>query len=403
MEPKHVVIVGGGYGGLRAVERLANDPGLRITLVDRNPYHYLQTEAYGYIAGRVDIHDITIDLANWCEGFSPRVAFLNEKALRFDAQTQTLQTETQTLAYDYLIIAVGAHTNFFEFIGGLREHSYGVKILQRAFAFRSMFETLVYEKVRETRRDAEEPLHIAIGGAGLSGVEIAAEMAEVIHHNYRTLGTNAQKIRISLIDAAPTILPGMSPYIIDKTRQRLESLGVDILTDAFIDHVESGAIHLKNGSVLPYRFMIFTGGIKANTLDTEGPCELNRLLQLQPDSCLNIGGMQNVFAVGDCVELKDAHGTILPPTAQTAEKSAEYVARSIKDDLQGKAPGAFHARIDGVFVALGGRYAVGELFGVIRVKGYTAYVLKKITTKGYYLGLKLRINTGFRKRTVSPL
>ena len=396
---KHVIILGGGYGGLRAVEHLANDPGLRITLVDQHPYHYLQTEAYGYIAGRFDIHDVTVDLANWCGGFSPRVAFLNEKALRFDAQTRMLFTETQTLQYDYLVIAVGAHTNFFEFIGGLREHSYGVKNLQRAFAFRSMFETLIYEKVCEARGDGDDPLHIAIGGAGLSGVEIAAEMAEVIHRHYRTLGTNTQKIRISLIDAAPTILPGMHPYIIEQTQKRLEALGIDILTDAFIDRVDAEAIRLKDGGVLPYRFMIFTGGIKANTLETQTPPELNRLAQLKPDAYLNVGGNGNVFAVGDCVELKNARGRLLPPTAQTAEKSAEYVAQSIRLRLKGREPKPFHARIDGVFVALGGRYAVGELFGRIRVKGYTAYLLKKIITKGYYLGLKLRINTGFRKRT----
>jgi NADH:ubiquinone reductase (H+-translocating) len=399
MPKKHVVIVGGGYGGLRAVERLAGDPDLRLTLIDQNPYHYLQTEAYGYIAGHFDIHDVTVDLENWCGGFSPRVAFVNEKALRYDTQTRTLRTETQTLHYDYLVIAVGAHTNFFDFIGGLREHSYGVKNLQRAFAFRSMFETLIYEKVCETRRNGADALHIAIGGAGLSGVEIAAEMAEIIHHHYRTLGTNAQKIKLRLIDAAPTILPGMPPYIIDKTRRRLEALGIEILTDAFIDRVDAKAVYLKDGTVLPYQFMIFTGGIKANALDTDAPGPQNRLAQLQLDSRLNVGGTDDVFAIGDCVELKDANGTPLPPTAQTAEKSAEYVAQSIKQRLQGDTPRPFHARIDGVFVALGGRYAVGELFGFIRVKGYTAYVLKKVITKGYYLGLKLRINTGFKKRT----
>jgi NADH:ubiquinone reductase (H+-translocating) len=397
--PKHVIILGGGYGGLRAVEHLAGEETLRITLVDQNPYHYLQTEAYGYIAGRFDIHDMTIDLANWCGGFSSRVDFVNEKALRYDTATGTVYTETQELRYDYLIIATGAHTNFFDFIGGLREHSYGVKNLQRAFAFRSMFERLIYDKVCELRGTVSDELHIAIGGAGLSGVEIAAEMAEVIHRHYRTLGTNARQIKIRLIDAASTILPGMNPYIIEQTQKRLESLGIEILTDAFIDHVEYDAIHLKDGTVLPYRFMIFTGGIKANTLETDVPCGLNRLSQLQPDAHLTVGGTANVFAVGDCVELKDARGNLLPPTAQTAEKSAEYVAQRIKNNIKGIESAPFHAKIDGVFVALGGHYAVGELFGFIRVKGYPAYLLKKVITKGYYLGLRLRINTGFKKRT----
>ncbi len=402
MEQKHIVILGGGYGGLRAIEHLAGDDRFRITLIDRHPYHYLQTEAYGYIAGRFDIHDITIDLANWCSGFSPQVGFIHARALRYDAAAQTVTTETQTLSYDYLIIAVGAHTNFFEFIDGLRRHSYGVKNLQRAFAFRQMFETLIYDKVEEARDPDASPLHIAIGGAGLSGVEIAAEMAEVIHRHHRTLGTNAKKIRIRLIDAAETILPGMHPYIITQTRKRLEALGIEIMTNAFIDRIDRRAIHLKDGTKLPYRFMIFTGGIAANTIEADTLRKQNRLQQLQPDDYLNVAGSTNVFTIGDCAELKDASGHILPPTAQTAEKSAEYVARSIRLRTEGKIPNPFHARIDGVFVALGGHYAVGELFGWIRVKGYTGYVLKKAITKGYYLGLKLRINTGFKKRSARP-
>lgn len=107
--------------------------------------------------------------------------------------------------------------------------------------------------------------------------------------------------------------------------------------------------------------------------------------------------------MGDCVELKDAKERLLPPTAQTAEKSAGYVALSIKKALKGKQSKPFTAKVDGVFVALGGEYAVGSLFNIIRVKGYKAYLLKKLITKGYYLGLKLRINTGYKKRTTPPL
>ncbi|MHC3995589.1 NAD(P)/FAD-dependent oxidoreductase [Thiomicrolovo sp. ZZH C-3] len=399
MQQEHIVILGGGYGGLRAIEHLAGDPRFRITLIDRHPYHYLQTEAYGYIAGRFDIHDITIDLANWCRGFGDRVTFRQAEITGVDPEAREVVLEQGRIGYDSLIIATGARTNFFAFIKGLRENSYGVKNLQRAFAFRQTFEQLVYTKVEEHRDPAPAELQIAIGGAGLSGVEIAAEMADVIEKHHKTLGTNAKKIRITLIDAADTILPGMSDYIVNRTAKRLEALGIRILTNAFIDKVEDGTIHLKDGTALPYRFMIFTGGITANTLHSDTPPETNRLGQIVPDAYLRLAPHMNVYAVGDCVELKDAKGNLLPPTAQTAEKSAEYVAAAIRKRLNGDPVPPFHAKVDGVFVALGGRYAVGELFGIIRVSGYTAYLLKKLITKGYYLGLKLRINTGFKKRT----
>ena len=120
--------------------------------------------------------------------------------------------------------------------------------------------------------------------------------------------------------------------------------------------------------------------------------------QFVPSDELNIKGYQEVFAIGDCVEIRDREGNILPPTAQIAEKSAEYVAKTIRQRIDGLESQAFDADVSGVFIALGGKYAVGEMFKVIKVKGYFAYLLKKAITYAYYLGLRLRINTGFKNR-----
>lgn len=392
------MIIGGGYGGLRAIEFLAKHQDMSITLIDKNPYHYLQTEAYGYIAGRFDVHDIAIDLEKWCRGFKNRVDFFYEKATCIDYDSQTVTTEKQQVSYNYLVIATGAQTNFFSFIEGLRENSYGVKNLMRAYNFRKEFENLIYKKLQNEEINNTDEINLAIGGAGLSGVEVAAEMAHVIENYAKTLGERAKKIKIYLIDASDTILPGMSPFIITNTQKRLEKLGVNILTSAFIQKLDKSAIYFKNGEQLDYHFMIFTGGIKASDLNTNVSSEKNRINQFIPDQELNIHGTKNVFAVGDCVEIKDIRGKLLPPTAQIAEKSAEYVANTISQRIEGKAGKPFHADVSGIFVALGGKYAVGEMFGFVRVKGYTAYLLKKAITHAYFLGLHLRINAGYKNR-----
>ena len=96
--------------------------------------------------------------------------------------------------------------------------------------------------------------------------------------------------------------------------------------------------------------------------------------------------------------MQDKDANILPPTAQIAEKSAEYVAKAIRNRIDQKENKPFDAAMSGIFVALGGKYAVGELFGVVKVKGYTAYLLKKAITYAYFLGLHLRINTGYKNR-----
>ncbi len=396
---KKIIVIGGGYGGLRAVEHLAGIDGLHITLIDKHPYHYLQTEAYGYIAGRFDLHDVAIDLKNWCFGFKNGVEFIHDEVTLVDFENKTVYLSDKKVHYDYVIMAIGAETNFFSFIEGLRENSFGVKKLQRAFDFRTTFERLLYSKVEHPMNEEEGQLNIAIGGAGLSGVEIAAEMADVIKKHTKSIGESTREIKIHLIDASSTILPGMSDYIVTGTRERLEELGINIMTDAFIESVESNSIHFKDGRTLDFFFMIFTGGIKVPPFKLSREVEKNPINQFIVDSHMRIPGESNVFAVGDCVEIRDAKSNILPPTAQSAERSAEYVADAIKQELQHRKLKPFNASIDGVFVALGGEYAVGEMFNIIKVKGYSAYLLKKLITYTYYLGLKLRVNTGFKKRT----
>lgn len=395
---KRVLVIGGGYGGLRAIETLSKYDDISITLIDQNPYHYLQTEAYGYIAGQFDMHEVAIDLKNWCEGFKGRVAFINEEATSINFEEKSVDLNESALSYDYLIIAIGAKTHFFSFIEGLRENSYGVKNLQRAHNFRIEFENLIYQKLQNEEGSNEDELNIAVGGAGLSGVEVAAEMAYVLDSYSKTIGDTAKEIHIYLIDASETILPGMGQYSIENTKKRLEELGVKILTGAFINTVDGTHIHFKNGEKLPYSFMIFTGGIKAAGLNDTIKSEKNSINQLITTPGLNVQGKKDVFAIGDCVEIKDAEGNVLPPTAQIAEKSAEYVAKTIRQSIDGVQSQAFDADVQGIFIALGGKYAVGEMFKFIKVKGYVAYLLKKAITHAYYLGLRLRINTGFKNR-----
>lgn len=116
------------------------------------------------------------------------------------------------------------------------------------------------------------------------------------------------------------------------------------------------------------------------------------------DKTLNVSGYKNVFAIGDCIEMRDERGNILPPTAQSAERSAEYVAKAIRSRIDNAEPEIFHASVMGMFVALGGKYAVGEVFTFIKVRGSMAFFLKKAITYAYYIGLRLRINTGFKNR-----
>ncbi|TKI69496.1 NAD(P)/FAD-dependent oxidoreductase [Sulfurimonas crateris] len=393
---KKVVVIGGGYGGLRAVEHLSKSSDIDITLIDKNPYHYLQTEAYGYIAGRFDMHDVAVDLKEWCSGFEKKVEYINDRVTSIEFDEQQVKRLGGSIPYDYLIIATGAQTNFFSFIKGLREHSYGVKKLQRAYNFRIEFENLIYKKLLNEKNG--EDINLVIGGAGLSGVEVAAEMAHVIEVYKKTIGARVESIKIYLIDASKTILPGVSEFLIKSTQKRLDSLGVKTLRETFIDSMDDSYIYFRDSKKLKYHFMVFTGGIKAAELNDSLDVEKNKISQFIPNSRLNIGNRENVFAIGDCVEIKNAAKEVLPPTAQTAERSAEYVADAIRKKMDKQDIKPFNSSVLGVFIALGGKYSAGEIFGFIKVSGYSAYLLKKAITKAYYLGLRLRINAGYKNR-----
>ncbi|WP_295420504.1 FAD-dependent oxidoreductase [Sulfurovum sp.] len=394
-----VIVIGGGYGGLRAIEHLYKSKDAEITLIDKNPYHYMQTESYGYIAGRFDITDVALDLEHWCRGFDERVKFICAKVRHIDFEKQTLVYEQKHIAYDELIIAVGARTHFFSFIQGLKAHSFGVKSLERSFGLRQAFEKRIYQKLTKEMIEREGDLHIVVGGAGLSGVEIAAEMAYMLKKYEKVLGSHVKEISITLIDASETILPGLDPYLIEKSQKRLESLGVNVRRGAFIEKVEERKIFFKEGEPVFYDFMIFTGGIEAAVLTKQIDVPKNSIGQFIVDERLHVGGKENVYAIGDCIELRDRSGSILPPTAQMAEKSAAYVAKEIKCKRERKENHqSFHATMDGLFVALGGNYAAGILYDRIKVSGILGFLLKKLVSRGYRLGLEIKVNAGYKKR-----
>lgn len=397
MKSPHLVIIGGGYGGIRAIEHLAKNDALTITLIDQNSYHYMQAEVYDFIANKVDMSQVMIDLPSLAKSF-PSVRFVCEEVLSIEPDQQQVQTSSQRINYDHLIIATGSRTFFPDFIPGLREHTHGVKNIPSALDFKQQFERALLNRIEAQKEGCDvQPFNIVIGGAGLSGVEIAAEMAAYANHFYANGNFGCRGIDVYLIDAYETILFGLDPFLIRSSHERLLKLGVHVWHNNRISQVRANEILLDSGKTLPFEFMIFTGGIAASTLTHHLGFETNPKGHLIVDETLTVAGHHNIYAIGDIAQILDENGRMLPPTAQLAERGGEHVARNILRSLQNKEKLPFRFKNMGIMIALGGEYGTGILPGGIKVKGYLAYLIKKAIFRFYTAPLRRRSAIGKKR------
>lgn len=392
----HVVIIGGGYGGVATMRRLAKDKNIQITLIDKNPYHFLQTEGYELVAGITPFDKTVVNLQTLCSSYGTGVIFLQNKVIGIDFENKIVSCkEEKSLNYDFLVIAAGSRTRFFTSIDGLRACSHGVKNLQGAFKMKQFFEKELFLRLESPK---ETPVHysVVIGGAGLSGVEIAAEMQYYFNRYYHSNTMACNLLSIHLISGSPTILKGMNPSIAEKASKRLESLGVQLHCGKHIEKVETNRAYLEGGESIAFDFMIFTGGIVATQIVENMEIEHNHLGQIVVDAYLRIPNKEGVFAIGDAAQTQDKNGNILPDTAQIAIKSGHFVSHSIKRIINNKTPHINRIKIRGVAIALGGSYAILDI-GFIRIYGSLGHYVKKIVERLYKYPLWLRCRYGFKK------
>jgi NADH dehydrogenase len=389
-----IIIIGGGYAGIRALEHLSKDKSNEITLFDSHSYHYMQTGVYDFIANENDFSKITVDLFTLCAGFGPNVAFRKEKVLDVDFDSQKVFTEIQDYEYDYIIVAVGSRTKFFDSIIGLKKYAHGIKALHKALYFKQKFELSLFTKIEEEGNYCN-PLNIIIAGAGLSGVEIAAQMASFSRDFYKQNNFLCRKLNIVLIDAYERILPGVDEVLVDASMKRLQELEVIIKDGRKVVEVTQDSVHLSSGEILPMDFMIFTGGIEPKDLVYKLKVPKDAREYIVTNEFLQIEGYENAYAAGDCSAIYDGE-KLIAPTADVAEQMAELCAQNIGNTLKNKKLIKHSIKSRGMLIALGRRYAVGKIFGMY-VGGYFGYILKKIIEKVYSKRLFMRSGRGSKK------
>ena len=364
---KEVVIIGGGYGGAKALKTLIAYGDIRVTLIDRNRFHYRQAELHEFIASTIPLEKVMIDLWRFTERFGQKARFVHGYAKQIDESAKTVRVAGEVIGFDALIVATGSSTFFPEAIKGIKTFARDIKEFAGAFYYRQRFEELLF-----MRRESQS--RVVIGGAGLSGVEIAAEMA----HHAKKLGLSSKELAVTLVEPMATVLPGMDSFLIQKSEAALDALAVARVHGAFISEVRTDRVILSDGRELPCDLFIFTGGVSPRRANPHGTLPRGKRGEVTVLPSLQVEGREAIFAVGDVAGVSDKNGRLLPPTSQVAKQSGACAARNIAALLRGKPLEVCQARIKGVMVALGGHNAAGILYGRIRVSGAIGGLFKRL-------------------------
>lgn len=406
----NIVIVGGGAGGLELATRLGRTLGRRkqalITLVDRSRTHLWKPLLHQVAAGSMDLNDHELDYlyqARW-HHFQFRLGKMDglDRAAREIHLAPTVDESgrevipARTVPYDTLVLAVGSNTNDFG-TPGAAEHAIALDNPQQAALFHSRLLNACLRA--NAQRSPLQPgqLHIAIIGAGATGVELAAELHNTIRE-FLAFGLDRinpeRDIRITIVEAAPKILPVLPDRLSNAVLAFLKKLGVDVFTGERVTEVSPQGVKTATGKEIHAELVVWAAGIKAPDFlrDLDG-LESNRLNQLVVLRSLQTTRDPAVFAIGDCASCPwpEKNGWI-PPRAQSAHQQASHLYRMLPRHLRGEPVRSFEYRDFGSLVSLGKFSTVGSLMGGITrgsvmVEGYFAKLMYLSLYKMHELAL----------------
>lgn len=383
----HVVILGGGFGGLYAARALKNAP-VRITLIDRHNHHLFQPLLYQVATAALEPSDIAIPIRRIFRHQSNCTVILAH-ATGIDTGARRVMLNEGAVEYDYLVLATGAGHSYF----GHNEwavYAPGLKTIDDAFDIRRrvLFAYEAAERESDPER-RQEWLSFAVVGAGPTGVELAGALAEISRHvmalDFRRI--DSRTARVLLIEAGPRILPSFSPDLSDKAARKLEQLGVRVFVGKPVDGIDERGVSL-DGKRVAARTVLWAAGVAASPLARTLNVPLDRAgrVIVQPD--LTVPGAQRVFAIGD-IACFTQHGRPLPGVAPVAIQQGRCAATNIIRALNRQAHVSFRYKDRGTLATIGRDAAIAER-GRVKVAGFWAWVLWLLVHILWLIGFRNR-------------
>ncbi len=380
-------MLGGGIAGLRVAmtleKKIRSMVGWEIMLIDENDYHQYRYRIHEVVGGRATPSEVIVPFKRLLQ--DSKMEFVQAQVRDIDPSSNLVHTDLGLVYYDILVVALGSHPEFYG-IPGLRENSLTLGSIEDAVRLR-----LEVEKLFTTSGMGPLP-PIVVGGGGAVGVELLAELFELTEA-LRKKRAAKEAVELVLIEAREKLLPGLDPWISERITEKLKSMGVRLILGDRIVRAGRGYIDLISGKRISFSLLVWTGG---NSRDPGCGAYLKvGSRRLCTDQFSRAHGLRRVYAVGDCALVVDpVTGEILSPSAHLALEQADLVAKNVFSDLTGAPKTDFTPTPAGNVMSIGGRDAVGVLYGV-PVGGLLAVLIKKLVHLRYVwsiagLGLLLR-------------
>jgi len=408
----HVVILGGGFGGLYTyyyLSRLLRETlHVRITLVSEQNYFLFTPLLHEVATGGLSPSSVVASIRTVLSiGQSD---FCKAKVKRISLSAKKVETSAGEFVYDYLVLALGSETNFFD-TPGASEHAFTLKSLSDAARLKNhileCFETAAYS------RDANRASlgSVVVIGGGPTGVELAGELAEFVH--YTLLPTYCKERcatpRVILLDRSDRLLCSLDPRLSNAAEKALSAQGVEIRLGSNVAEISKEGVLLKSGEHLAARTVVWAAGVKPRTPKLLPATVIDERGRIPVDSLLRVRGYEEVFALGDLALVTDAHGVRVPDLAQSATKEAYITAENIAAAITGAKQKVFTWRSSGTLVSLG-RWRAAGIVGGIFISGpfawwlwRTVYLFKMLTwQKQLKVAVEWTVNL-FSKRDISEI
>lgn len=403
-KPWRVIIVGGGFGGLRAAQALKSEL-VDVTLIDRRNYHLFQPLLYQVATGSLSAGEVAAPLRSVLSRQKNTRVLLGTVEDVDPNSKQVLLTDGAAFPYDSLIIAAGSETSYFGH-NEWQEWAPGLKSIEEATTIRHKI--LYAFEVAERLADPAERqawLTFVIVGAGPTGVELAGAIGEIarqtLKNDFRSI--HPEETQIILLDGAPRVLMSFPEDLAEKANRSLVKLGVTIKCGTLVKDVNEEGLAIeveKQLDQISAKTVIWAGGISASPLGkilagrTGAETEKGGRVKVKPD--LTIPNYPDIYVVGDLASAVDAHGKPLPGLAQVAMQGGTYAARTILRRVQGRpALPPFKYFDKGTMAVIGHWAAVANAFG-LHVSGFLAWMMWAVIHLTYIVTFQSRVLVFFQ-------